>query len=147
MHDAISRSSDASDVPLSPRTLEVADLAARGWSNKAIAYELDIDVSTVSFHMVAIARKLGICSRVLLVRVLNERYFSGTCARAEASRFDAVLTRAERSVVALALEGKTNAEIARTRGRSERTIANQLACAFRKLGIGSRAELAARERA
>ena len=54
------------------------------------------------------------------------------------------LSEAERQVVELMLEGLSNDEIARRRARSPRTIANQLASAFRKTGVGSRAELAAR---
>ncbi len=53
------------------------------------------------------------------------------------------LTVAEREVALLALEGKSNAEIARARTCSVRTVANQLQSVFRKLGIRSRAELAA----
>lgn len=53
------------------------------------------------------------------------------------------LSPAEREVAALAREGLSNAEIARARGVAVRTIANQLASIFRKLGVGSRVELAA----
>jgi DNA-binding CsgD family transcriptional regulator len=55
-----------------------------------------------------------------------------------------VLTDAERKVVALLLEGYANAEIATRRRASVHTIANQVASIFRKLGVGSRHELAAR---
>jgi len=53
------------------------------------------------------------------------------------------LTAAERDVRALILRGLANAEIARARGTSVRTVANQVAALMRKLGVGSRAELAA----
>jgi DNA-binding CsgD family transcriptional regulator len=56
------------------------------------------------------------------------------------------LTPAERQVALAALAGLSNAEIARMRGSSPRTVANQLATLFRKLGVRSRAELAARAR-
>jgi DNA-binding NarL/FixJ family response regulator len=52
------------------------------------------------------------------------------------------LTAAEMSVVHAVLEGKSNGEIGLARGTSARTVANQLACIYRKLGIGSRSELA-----
>lgn len=52
------------------------------------------------------------------------------------------LSSSERVVVALALEGKSNVEIGRARDTSARTVANQLASAFRKLGVSSRRELA-----
>lgn len=53
------------------------------------------------------------------------------------------LTPAEQAIVELVLDGYDNASIAAARGRSPRTIANQLARIFRKLGVSSRAELAA----
>jgi DNA-binding CsgD family transcriptional regulator len=56
------------------------------------------------------------------------------------------LTPAERQVALAALSGLSNADIARMRGSSPRTVANQLAIIFRKLGVHSRAELAARAR-
>jgi DNA-binding CsgD family transcriptional regulator len=54
------------------------------------------------------------------------------------------LTSAEREVALLALGGKSNNEIAEARHCSVRTVANQLQSVFRKLGIRSRAELAAK---
>lgn len=54
------------------------------------------------------------------------------------------LTRAEREVASATIHGDSTAAIARMRGRSPRTIANQLASIYRKLGVSSRAELAAR---
>jgi len=53
----------------------------------------------------------------------------------------AALTRAERAIAQDVAAGYSNAEIARRRGRSVRTIANQLAALYRKLGVGSRSEL------
>lgn len=52
------------------------------------------------------------------------------------------LTRAEREVVEHALRGESTRRIAAARGVAERTVANQLASAFRKLGVSSRTELA-----
>lgn len=54
------------------------------------------------------------------------------------------LTPAERAVAARLLNGHDNARVARERGTSVRTIANQVASIFRKLGVSSRGELAAR---
>lgn len=54
------------------------------------------------------------------------------------------LSAAERQVAGDAAAGLSNAAIAKKRGRSPRTIANQLASIYRKLGVASRAELAAR---
>jgi len=58
--------------------------------------------------------------------------------------FLAALTAAERAVVGLAAVGLSNRAIAERRNASVRTVANQLAGAYRKLGVGSRFELMAR---
>lgn len=58
-------------------------------------------------------------------------------------RWPPSLTAAERAVGGMLIEGAPNAEIARRRGTSECTVANQVASIFRKTGVGSRAELAA----
>jgi DNA-binding CsgD family transcriptional regulator len=55
-----------------------------------------------------------------------------------------LLTRSEREVVRAVLAGASRAEVARVRGTSRNTVANILASAFRKLGVNSRLELAAR---
>lgn len=52
------------------------------------------------------------------------------------------LSAAERDVASLVAEGKTNAEIARARRTSIRTIANQVAAILRKLGVPSRHHVA-----
>src|SRR5262245_23324332 len=65
-------------------------------------------------------------------------YISAPLERAEAF---AELTTAEREVARLVAMGYSNAEIGRARGASARTVANQLAAIFRKLGVGSRVEL------
>jgi DNA-binding NarL/FixJ family response regulator len=51
------------------------------------------------------------------------------------------LSKAERGVAAGILAGKSNAAIAAARGVSVRTVANQIAGMFRKLGVSSRLEL------
>ena len=50
---------------------------------------------------------------------------------------------AQREVLGLVLAGLSNEEIARRRRRSERTVAHQVAALFRRLDVGSRAELLA----
>jgi len=54
------------------------------------------------------------------------------------------VTPAERLVLELLLRGRANDEIAALLGRSARTVANQVAAIFRKFGVNSRRELAAR---
>lgn len=53
------------------------------------------------------------------------------------------LTAAELEITALLQCGLSNAEIARQRDRSPRTVANQLASIFRKCRVSSRLELLA----
>lgn len=54
------------------------------------------------------------------------------------------LTTAEQDVALLILRGLSNESIARARGTSVRTVANQVAAIFDKTGVASRTELAAR---
>ena len=51
------------------------------------------------------------------------------------------LTRAEWDILEQIVARRSNAEISRQRATSARTVANQIAGIFRKLGIGSRREL------
>lgn len=54
-----------------------------------------------------------------------------------------MLTPAEREVLALVLDSRSNAEIAGLRARSLRTVANQITGLLRKFGVVSRTELVA----
>jgi len=54
------------------------------------------------------------------------------------------LSEAEAYVAREMLAGRSNAEIARARGTSIRTVANQVARVFRKLGVHGRFEFVAR---
>jgi DNA-binding CsgD family transcriptional regulator len=56
---------------------------------------------------------------------------------------DETLSAAERAVAELAARGLTNAEIARARQVTKRTVSNQLAVVYRKLGVSGRRELRA----
>ncbi len=58
-------------------------------------------------------------------------------------RLSVHLTKTEHEIVRGVVSGRSNAEIARGRRRSPRTIANQLAAIYRKLGIHSRLQLIA----
>ena len=56
------------------------------------------------------------------------------------------LTEAERRVAALVAEGRSNREVAATLYVTEHTVEGALTRAYRKLGVRSRGELAARLR-
>jgi DNA-binding NarL/FixJ family response regulator len=61
-----------------------------------------------------------------------------------AGQWQRQLTEAERDIAQQILLGESNKRIAERRGTSARTVANQIAGIYQKLGIASRAELAAR---
>jgi DNA-binding CsgD family transcriptional regulator len=71
-------------VELTTRERQVAELAARGHSNKFVGYELGLQPSTVAWHVRRIADKLGARSRIELVRML---------ARTLSASLDPPLTR------------------------------------------------------
>ena len=54
------------------------------------------------------------------------------------------LTPAEQAIALMLLQGATNHEIAKRRGSSYNTIANQIASIYDKLSVKNRAELASR---
>ncbi len=60
---ALTDSSEAMFVPLSPREMEILQHIVRGLSNKEIAYELGISRQTVKNHMTSILRKLAVNDR------------------------------------------------------------------------------------
>lgn len=57
---------------LSRRELELARLAAKGWTNTQIADQLFISVATVKRHLATVFEKLNINSRRELGKVLND---------------------------------------------------------------------------
>jgi two-component system response regulator NreC len=58
--------------PLSPREIEVLRLVARGYTNRQIAEALNLSVRTVESHRANLMDKLGLHSRVELVRYASE---------------------------------------------------------------------------
>jgi DNA-binding NarL/FixJ family response regulator len=124
---------------LSARETEVLEQSARGLPAKLIAYALGVSPGSVSSSLAQVATKLGVASRLELLRVAA-LFSSDPSAR----RSDALLSEAEKHVLALLERGLSNAEIARLRSRSTRTIANQVASLLRKTSSASRRELVAR---
>jgi DNA-binding CsgD family transcriptional regulator len=61
----------ARPLPLTAREREIAALAARGLSNKAIADRLTVSVRTVEGHLYRAGRKLGVSERTALAEVLG----------------------------------------------------------------------------
>ncbi|MGE5245436.1 MAG: helix-turn-helix transcriptional regulator [Betaproteobacteria bacterium] len=125
---------------LSRRQQQVLFYASVGWSLKQIAYALGLtSEGSVTWQLRAGLNKLGFTSRAELIRLTTD-----TAMRAlgflPAASPDA-LAEAERMVAKLAAAGWSNARIARHRGVSVRTVANQLTSVYRKAGVHDRYEL------
>ena len=83
--------------------------------------------------------------RAAPVEINDERYVVVSYPVATRDPLES-LTDAERAVVILVLRGLSSEQIAHVRATAVRTVANQLASIYRKLGVNSRVELAARLR-
>lgn len=124
---------------LTKSELDVISYAARGLSSKLVAYALGIATSTVSARLSSAAHKIGVATRIELVRL------AAMLTRDPRARFeDLALTTAERDVLELLSQGLSNREIARIRNRSVRTIANQVAALLQKTGSATRRSLVTR---
>lgn len=155
----------AASVLLSRRELAVLAAAEGGVANKLVAIEQSLACSTVSESLQTAMAKLGFAGRAEFLRVMACLRSSAPGSKdasdngirllgsaelcwlflpVEAFDVDPRLTVAERQVVTAVLNGRTNAAIATARRTSCRTVANQLAAIYRKLGVSSRWELAAR---
>lgn len=125
--------SEARSQLLTEREREVMHLVSRGYANKRIAYDLGVRESTVATWLGRGLRKISSADRPRAVTLVV------------AARVDALdttqFTDAERDVLTMLVEGASNADIARRRGRSVKTIANQVRAVYQKVGVGSRREL------
>jgi DNA-binding NarL/FixJ family response regulator len=65
---ASTRPADPVEEPLTAREVQVLELLAEGFSNKAIAGRLGISDQTVKFHVASISGKLGARNRTDAVR-------------------------------------------------------------------------------
>ncbi len=171
MQEIESISPPSTSRELSDRERVVVTSVAEGRTNGDIAEALGLSVSTVASYLRSARKKLGGARRpelakdprvrpsavpmpadlrVVIVDIgVDDGLERGVCRLAfigHARKPDGLpmLTSAERSIVRAIGEGKTNAQIAALRGTSSRTVANQIARLFRKIGVASRTELVAR---
>jgi two-component system, NarL family, response regulator NreC len=68
-----SNNNDSQTTPLSEREAVVLRLIAQGYSNKEIAFQLDLSVKTIETYKARALEKLGLNSRVEIVRYALER--------------------------------------------------------------------------
>jgi DNA-binding CsgD family transcriptional regulator len=141
-------------LALTARERQVAAHAAIGHGVRLIAYELGLAPATVCEQLASAMEKLGVATRA----ELSAAYHLATLPEAALAReaelavlaiprrtrdAEASLSPGEKAIVSMMERGLSNAQIAAARGTSTHTVANQIARAFRKLGVGSRAELSA----
>lgn len=156
------------DRRLASRKISVLERVLLGEGQKAVALSLGLAPSTVTLIAAECLSAMGLdcpASRVPMVLALAahaEAYGtgrfegratdiirSGSALRVvSAARPDdtlsALLSPAECEVARLLIESRRHVEIAGLRRTSTRTIANQLAAVFHKLGVSGRAELLSR---
>ena len=124
---------------LTPSELAVARLVASGVTNREAAERLFLSPHTVSTHLRHAFTKLGIRSRVQLVRLVAEHEGAAELPWDE-------LTPAQRRVAELVAEGLSNQEVAERLVVSSHTVATHLRHAYVKLGVRTRTELSSRSR-
>jgi DNA-binding NarL/FixJ family response regulator len=150
---------------LSGRNLDILEEVLLGADQKVVAIERNLAQSTVAACLRQACGKIGLSCKpsrvslfvVTLVHAAKGRgriESGGTCeleyegvkyralSMARPNRvFDRVLSPSEEAVVRMRVEGRSHAEIAADRKTSLRTVANQVAAAFQRLGISSRSDL------
>jgi PAS domain S-box-containing protein len=72
-YSACGKSKRLSDLGFTPRQIEIARLGASGASSKEIGFRLGIAESTVKNHLAVMYRKLGVNSRICLIRALSAK--------------------------------------------------------------------------
>jgi DNA-binding NarL/FixJ family response regulator len=139
---------------LPPLERTVLTLTLAGRAGKWIALDLQLSESTVTRALRMALARLGAGTTTALAGVQGARFelLDGVAGGVEiaaarlAEPAAAVpsLSQAERAIIGGLLGGKCIAAIAQERGTSSRTVANQVASTYRKLGVSSRRELLAR---
>ncbi|MET0448555.1 MAG: LuxR C-terminal-related transcriptional regulator [Aeromicrobium sp.] len=113
----------------------IARLAAAGLRNREIAAAMWIAEKTVESHVAAVLTALGTTNRVGIGRVLG-----GTGVDPQ---FGRDLTARQREVAVLVAGGRSNQEISVELGISEKTVEKHVAGLFDRLGVRTRAAIAA----
>lgn len=98
------------------------------------------DVPMIAVMMVQAAASLAPAVRDRAPRQMRENSCGLSVPRSD-GWLEQVLTPSERRVICLRVEGYSHERVARVCTVSKRTIANQIASAYRKLGVSARLEL------
>lgn len=156
-----------SALPIEGRRLEILETVLGGSRQKNVAIDLHLAPSTVALNSRLALESLGVTSKpsrahpllMLAARAVSEptlalaRISSFTSDQRELrvvsiprpdQRLRQVLPPAELAVIRLLVEGLSYQEIAKLRGTSMRTIANQITSVFRRLNVSGRNDLVQR---
>lgn len=126
---------------LTPAEVDALTMICQGRSGKHVSFALGITESAVSLRLARATAKTGASSRTELIRIASLLVNDPGCRLS-----DPDLTAAESEILELIVRGLKNSQIATLRGRSVRTVANQVASLLQKSGAQSRRELVARVR-
>jgi DNA-binding CsgD family transcriptional regulator len=148
--------------PLAPKELALWHPILLGASLKVVAADTGCASSTVACSAIRCLKALGLdrtSREVPMLLVMMAHAGASLCseatwttklegsvivsARRPDSALAGILSPAEMDVVRLRVDGLSHRRIADVRSTSERTIANQLASAYTKLGVSGRPELLA----
>lgn len=155
--------SPAAPTPLKPRKLRLLESLLLGKPAKAIAFEGRRSLSSVTTAAQDCLRAMGLDCRASLASVIltmaatarlrpdlakqqgrscllqvgHEQFIVISALRPDL-QFPVELSLAEAAVLRSLIAGNSHAQISGERARSRRTVANQLATAFRKLGVSGR---------
>jgi len=151
--------------PIEGRKLTILGRVLMGHPQKAVAIELGLAASTVAAMVGGCLRSMGCTCRsssppILLVMAAHAANGRGGVSGARLGvfveggregwvlsaprpdlRLPSRLSKAETAILHRLVEGHSLADIAHNRRTSRRTIANQLAALFRKVGVSGRAAL------
>jgi DNA-binding CsgD family transcriptional regulator len=122
---------------LEPRVVQALERLVGGAQFKVVAADVQLSVSRLSRLVGGAARQLGFETAFEAVHVL------GAVLGEPDPDLSHRLSAGERDVLRLVQGGLSNREIASRRGRSEHTVANQVAALLRKTGLPGRRALAA----
>lgn len=121
----------------------------QGLINKQVARALKMPEATVKNQIARIYRKLGVATRIELIRKhqawnslsAQEREFLIKQAREKSEGEKTGLSKREAEVMQLLLSGLTNQQIATELTLSPNTVKNHVSNVIRKMGVASRIEL------
>jgi DNA-binding NarL/FixJ family response regulator len=151
--------------PVDERRRQILEAVLRGQGQKNVATGLRLAASTIALNSRLALRHIGVAAKpsrvhpLLMLSAVAAGESSSTTAAAISfvnlhgeqlrvvamprpdRRLAEILPPAELAAVQSLIEGRSYAEIARARGTSTRTIANQITAVFRRMGVSGRSEL------